>query len=310
MNLDWTFLADIFFAAVVGGVVSSGELIARYRDEPWDTLKTMPAFAYMLLNAIASGLALAIAQKVGWTFGATDDAVRITQILIAGFGALAIFRSAFFTVRVGDQDVAVGAVSFLQVALDAADRYVDRRRATARARKVRETMENISFDKASSSLPTLAITLMQNLPEDDQKKLFADIARLKTLVGLHNDVKAQVLGLMIMNVVGEDVLDAAKEALCDQIAKDKVPAPESLPEKVNQVLSDLGKKPSQKEGQPPPTTETSAPAQRLDVDKLINQVIEGNDSAQQHAPIVEQAKKLNIENLIDRVKEDIAEDKK
>ena len=311
MTINWLFVSDIFFAALVGGIVSSGELIARYRDEPWDTLKTMPAFSYMLLNAIASGLALALAQKVGWTFGASGEAVRITQIMIAGFGALAIFRSAFFTVRVGDQDIAVGASSFLQVVLDAADRYVDRRRATERALKVKVTMKDISFEKAHRSLPILSITLMQNLPKEEQEKLFTDIAALKTLTALHNDVKAQVLGLMIMNVVGEEVLDAATDALCDQISKDNLEndarTSETTPKKIGKVLENLQDKMLRKEKAPVAPTENSAPP--LDIENLIKQAKEGGESAAQiHSPLQEQAIKLDINDLIDQAKEEIEQD--
>jgi hypothetical protein len=227
----WSVIGDYMIAAMIGAVVSSGEIVARYRDEPWDTLRSLPAIFYMLINALASMAALTIVR----IFVPVESANPITigeinfkqtnlmQVIAAGLGAMMIFRSAFFTMRVNNQDVAVGAASFLQVMLDAVDREVDRRRAILRANRVHRIMGQVAFDKALTALPTYCIALMQNLPEDDQRKLLGDLKMLSSSTDLEAPVKAQILGLAVMNYLGEEVLQASVDALKAQIQNPLAP---------------------------------------------------------------------------------------
>ena len=105
------------------------------------------------------------------TFGQKDAALQWTRILAAGFASVAFFRSSIFTARVGDQDFAVGPVSFLQMILAAVDRAVDSRRASGRADEVALLVKGISYEKAFIALPAYCLALMQNMPADDQKRL-------------------------------------------------------------------------------------------------------------------------------------------
>jgi hypothetical protein len=209
----WGLIGDYTIAASLGAVVSSGEIVARYRDEPWDTLRSLPAIFYMLINALASMGALTMVRTFNINFGANEVNTPLIQVIVAGLGAMMIFRSAFFTMRVGDQDVAVGAVSFLQVMLDAVDREVDRRRAILRADRVRRIMNGIAFEKALTALPTYSIALMQNMEDEDQMKLLDDLTKLSAFPDFDDGVKTQILGLAVMNYLGEDVLQASVDAL-------------------------------------------------------------------------------------------------
>ena len=47
---------------LLGGLISSAEIISRYRDEPDSALRTWPSLFYMLLNAIASLATLGIVR--------------------------------------------------------------------------------------------------------------------------------------------------------------------------------------------------------------------------------------------------------
>jgi hypothetical protein len=299
-QLDWPTIFDYFLAAVVGMAVSSGELIARYRDEPWATLRSAPAVLYMLVNAAASMIALTIVRALGLNFGATGEGVRLVQVIVAGLGAMAIFRSAFFTVRVGNDDVAVGAASFLQVVLDAADREVDRRRATLRARNVRRIMEGISFDKALTALPIYSIQLMQNLNNEDQTKLATDVNRLLELETVEDAIKAQMLGLAVMNFLGEDVLEASVESLRKQIgqamegrAQDGAGSRPQMKFDLDRLRGIVGQKEgtapeeSSGEGQtrtPPPSGSTKAQIPRLDIDELLSKAKETAESKSAENP--------------------------
>src|SRR5262249_36816696 len=100
---------DGLLAAFLGALVGIGELISRYRDEPTRAIVNLPALLYVGINAAAAAIALAAINAFGWKFGTTDDTpLHWTRVLVAGFGAMALFRSSFFTIRAGDQEVGVG----------------------------------------------------------------------------------------------------------------------------------------------------------------------------------------------------------
>jgi hypothetical protein len=209
-----------FLVAILGSAVAVGELVSRYRDAPMRALATPPALAYIAINAGASLGALALIRAFDWKFGVSgssgDPAVRWTQTLIAGFGALAFFRSSLFIVKVGDQDIGMGPIAFLQSALGAADRGIDRERASNRSRVVGTVMTDLSFDKAYQSLPAFSLALMQNLPADRQAELGRQVDALRA-AAMPDQAKLLNLGLLLMNEVGPDVLGSAVTGLGDSI---------------------------------------------------------------------------------------------
>jgi hypothetical protein len=209
-------LVDYLVAALLGALVGGTELVSRYRDAPQSALLSRPAWLYVFLNVAASMLALWLARVYGWTFGATGSSQRWTQVFLAGIGAMALFRTSLFTVRAGDKDVAVGPGSLLQTLRDAADREVDRARARDRGIAVADLMRGIDFEKASVTLVPYCLSLMQNVPDGELKELMSDI---RTLAGgpMDNAIKARILGLHLMKVVGPVVLTAAVEALRDEL---------------------------------------------------------------------------------------------
>src|SRR5436190_13887717 len=176
----------------------------------------------MALNAAAAAAVLALVRAFGWRFGLAADAsaaaVEWTQLMAAGFGAMAVFRSSLFTVRAGDRDISVGPASFLQIALDAADREVDRNRGGSRSSVVSQLMENVSFSKASVALPALCLALMQNLPQEEQQALARTIDGIRSLKNLSDPARVSLLGLALLNLVGQDVLTSAVRDFKKQIS--------------------------------------------------------------------------------------------
>jgi hypothetical protein len=204
-------------AGLIGGFVGAAELVARYRDAPAKALRTMAALIYTLINIIASVAALLFVHVFGWTFGATTpDTIRAYQVLVASFGSIALFRTSLFTLKAGDSTVGIGPSVVLASLLDAADRQVDRYRATGRSADVVRLMRNVSFVKAEQALPTYCLALLQNVPDEDQAALRRAVDALAGS-SMDDRLKALSLGLQLMNIAGVDVLTAAVNALGDEI---------------------------------------------------------------------------------------------
>ncbi len=204
---------------LLGALVGVAELVSRYRDDPWRAIQSRPAVLYVLVNAGAALGALLLARVFGWTFGVSTggEAARWTQVLVAGTGAMVLFRSSLFTVKVGDQDVAIGPSSFLQIILHAFDRGVDRLRGQQRSQAVARLMKDVSFDKAGIALPVYCAELLQNLPAEDAEELTKKPGTIATMA-VTEQIKALLLGLAILNATGEDVLAEGVQALRTQIA--------------------------------------------------------------------------------------------
>ncbi|HKO56355.1 MAG TPA: Ig-like domain-containing protein [Thermoanaerobaculia bacterium] len=197
--------------ALIAALVGVGELVSRYRDAPERAIVTRPALVYVLINVAAGVAALYLVDQFGLFEG--DKAANVKKVLLAGFGAMAFFRTALFTVRVGDQDVAVGPIAFLQVVLHAADRAVDRMQARSRATRVGELMSDVDFDSSYEALSVFCLALMQNLTPEEQAALGEQVKKIAASTEMDTRSKAMTFGLQLMNVVGDAVLDAAIDSI-------------------------------------------------------------------------------------------------
>ncbi len=220
---------DLLIVLCLGGLTGIGELLSRYRDEPKGALVSWGAMVYIGLNALASAAALLLIWAYGWKFGMTGDSpIRWTRVLIAGFGAMAFFRSSLFIVRVGSQDIGAGPIAFLQVVLGAADREVDRVRAHARDRVIRDHLQGIDFERASPALEKYCLGLMQNISPTEQSLIETLVAGLRGS-NLSSQTKCRLLALGLLTLVGEDVLRNAMMTLKDEIGpirRRPVPVPD------------------------------------------------------------------------------------
>lgn len=205
-------------AALIGLTVGISELISRYRDEPHSALWSAAAAIYIGINGGASVAALYFIEVYRWSFGVTasPDGVSLVQVLAAGFGAMALFRSAFFTVRMGNDDVPVGPSTVLHVILNSVDRAVDRKRAVPRVDAVHSIMQGVSFVRAHTALPAFCFAIMQNVSAAEQQRIGIELVGLAS-ADASDQVKSYVLGLTLLNVVGEKVLRTAVQALNDEL---------------------------------------------------------------------------------------------
>jgi hypothetical protein len=192
----------------IGVLIGITDIISRYRDEPDDALGTTPSFFYLFVNVVASSLTLICIRAFEWTFGLQGQQAAWAQVLVAGFGAMAILRTSLWTVQVGEQSIPIGLNSFLDAILGTVDRAVDRKRAQQRAQAVSTIMKDVDFDKAAQALPAYCFGLLQNLPVDEQDKFGRKVALLAS-APMNKRVKALLLGLTLMNLVGEKVLETA-----------------------------------------------------------------------------------------------------
>ena len=199
---------QVVIALLVALLVSASEIASRYRDQPLRAVFSWPAVIYGMVNSAAALAALFALTVYGGDFGIKDNpnAVLLLRGFVAGTGAAAIFRSALFTVRVAEQDVAIGPIMFLQVLLQVIDREVDRERARDRAQRIGDIMAGLSFDQVAVGLPAYCLVLMQNLDEKQQKAIGEEIRVLRESPHVPDPDRLLILGLYLANAIGLDTL--------------------------------------------------------------------------------------------------------
>src|SRR5215211_4947758 len=100
LSVGWRqHTAYVVLAGAFGAVVGASELISRYRDEPTLALRTTAAFMYLTLNASVSACTYGLLTQYANSIIPNLAHDRLLTSLVAGFGAMAILRSKFFTLR-------------------------------------------------------------------------------------------------------------------------------------------------------------------------------------------------------------------
>ena len=240
-------LLDYILVSLFGALIGCAELLAQYREHSFrHIILTNPgAWVYIFINLIASASVLFFLRVFGVSFGIEQnpEVLRWVQVLAAGFGAMAIFRSSLFSYQAKDQVVSVGPNMVLQIFLERAGRSVgsslDRADLVKRATLVAQEMEGVSFNAASQIIPSVGISLKRSLPEEEQEGLFNYV---KTLANssLPESIKVTLLGLNLLDMLGEDALSLAialsKNVVVEEPAMDGG-NPDIDPASVSKMLS-------------------------------------------------------------------------
>ena len=196
----------ILLSGILGAIVGSSEIVSRYRDEPARALRSAPALTYLGLNALVSICVYGLLTHYAKTFIPSLSKDPLMRSITAGFAAMAILRSKFFTLRTekGD-DVGIGPDAAISAFLSAADRGVDRVRAKRRLDLVFESASKISqLDHCKDSIKVSLLSL-QNLGTRDMAEInktiddiFKDDSRFPD-----TELKLQAICYEVLTTVGE-----------------------------------------------------------------------------------------------------------
>jgi hypothetical protein len=193
---------------LIGYVVGWVELGQRYSDTPVRVLSWPAAWLYLGTNAFAAGLGLMLVRAFHWTFGQTGTALEIVQVLAAGCGAMALFRTRLFTAAHSSQQGTVTLVwspaTLLEGILNISDRQA--RRAQARDR-IRAAQKVTSMNWAEAEELASIILAAMGVGGDEQKEFAKDFRSLvKNPDGHPDELRVRLLGVAILKFAGPSVL--------------------------------------------------------------------------------------------------------
>lgn len=212
-----------FYAAVLGLLLGIAELLGRYRDEPASVFKARAAWLYVGTNGVLAAISLFLVRNLGLSFvpeavagaggaaaaGDSDLPGMFYDVIMAGFGGAAFFRSSVMKTKVGDTDVAIGPAIVIDILLKVTDRAVDRFRAEARAAKIANLMSGINLSQTHQLILPFCTALMQNMSAAERETLAREARAMATDSAIDITTKPMVVALRLVNVVGFGVLEGA-----------------------------------------------------------------------------------------------------
>jgi hypothetical protein len=210
-----TQLRYALLAAVFGATVAASEIVSRYRDEPMQALASTPASIYLLLNAAVSGLVYGLLTRYSVSIipSLADD--PLMRSVVAGFGAMAILRTKFFTYRTeGGEEVGIGPDAAVTAFLNAADRGIDRLRASRRLWLVSQEAEKTFRPEMGGDFLQISLAAFQNL-STEEKVEFAQIIEDMKSAPYPAPLKLRAISYGLLGIAGERNFKEVMQGLRD-----------------------------------------------------------------------------------------------
>ncbi len=188
-----------------GVSVGLSEILSHYRDEPLLATATPVGMVYLVLNGLLSLAAFVVLRKYPTQiFPAVKDDYFLTAV-IAGFGAMAVFRSKLFTYRTDDgKDVAIGPSIVLDTIFKTIDAKIDRSRATARQVRIFDQLHD--FESMANYIEA-SLFSFQNLSQDDKTQIKTVLDQYRQMTAWPGTLKCMGLGFAFLNIAGDENFD-------------------------------------------------------------------------------------------------------
>lgn len=162
----------MLLSGVLGASVGTSELVSRYRDEPTQALRSVPALTYLALNALVSVCVYGLLTRYAETLIPALANDPVMRSITAGFGAMAVLRSKFFTLRTErGEDIGVGPDAAISAFLSAADRGVDRTRAKRRLDLVFRSASKVPDYGYVKDFVKVSLLSFQNLNDAEKQSI-------------------------------------------------------------------------------------------------------------------------------------------
>lgn len=192
-------------ALAFGALTGMSEIMLRYRDEPLRATVTRYGLSYLALNGLIATSALFILMHYedGVFPGLKND--LFMKAIVAGFGAMAVFRSKLFTYRAEDgREFPVGPIIVLDTVLKVLDRKIDRQRSSERQRLVFEQLKDITAYDFAANYLVVSLLSYQNLTTDEKAVIANAVKEYREQTQWPTQLKSMALGFAFLTIAGEE----------------------------------------------------------------------------------------------------------
>lgn len=203
---------------VISLLVAFAELLNIYKDDMIDILKISPSYLYCFLNAFSSIIAYWFIQE-RFVLTELSQSATITKVLAAATSSVLLMRSSFFNYKIGNRNIDIGLAAITKVFLSRAERKLDQMLSEKKLKEIRKIMAKIDFQKAQVNLPSISLSLMQNLSRTEQRYLGKEINTLNNELRIDSRVKSLQLGILLSKLTGYKLLNTLVDELNETLAQ-------------------------------------------------------------------------------------------
>ena len=214
MNASWVGMLTL--AAVVGASVGLSELLSRYAWSIKTIVSTGAGWWYLAINGFVAALAYQAAIDWGISVGLTGKPEWWRAVIVALL-SMAFLRSAFANIRIGDRNVGVGLVTFVEVFKTRAERQLDQRLTQERWTKVGSVVADLTYESAGEYLVSVTMTILPSLTDAEREIVLRDTSKIRELE-VESGAKMLMLAMCLERWLGQELLsqiaaDASKRFL-------------------------------------------------------------------------------------------------
>jgi len=220
-QISWVLVSASVGSFLFGASVGFSEILSHYRDEPLSATFTIFGIAYLFLNGLISLAAFFVLRKYpDQILPLVKDDYLLTAV-VAGFGAMVVFRSKFFTYRSDDgKDIPIGPSVVLDTIFKTIDAKIDRRRATKRQIRIFEKLHDIQDFGNMANYIEASLFSFQNLSQEDKTQIKTILDQYRAMTAWPDSLKSMGVGFAFLNIAGEEnfdhVIDNLKKFVTDQ----------------------------------------------------------------------------------------------
>ena len=225
---------------LIGFIFGFSELLNRYKNVKAIFFQ-ISSLIYLVINGGASVLAYFIIEDQKIELGSLGEN-SFGKVVIAGLSAMVILRSSFLNFKVGDKNYDAGLAMIVQIFLNHADRMFDQITSKAKLTRISPIMNKVEFKDVEKALPLICLSIMQNVPLDEQKRLGEEVGNLSSKSDIDDKVKSLCLGIILEKFVGVELLEKATNTFGNKTNINAGDINEVDLSKLDEMLDKLNKK--------------------------------------------------------------------
>lgn len=224
---NWYYYPIAFVLGVSAGL---SELLSRHRWSLVDVVPRRCAARYYVINGVVAVVTYCVAVEWKLQFG-LDGHSEIWRVTLVALFAMALLRSSFANIQVGEKEWSAGLAGFFGAFSKEALQVLDRELTNERWTALAPYIQSLVYASARPYLVTVAETTLQSMSEADRKEIRKQAETIDNLVAAES-VKMHLLAMLLVSFVGQDLFvsfaKSASTVLAPEAKKESIAAEKRL----------------------------------------------------------------------------------
>ena len=200
----WQQLGFYVIAMIIGAAAGLSELLSRYSWSVSNVTKSSAGRAYLALNAFVALLAYLAA--VEWAIpSGLEGKSEIWRVLLASLFGMAVLRSSFLNVRVGNEDLPTGFATIVNVFMKRAERSLDQEVVNDRFLKVEPLVEGLTYAATRNYLVTVTEGALRTLSVEEVDTMHKMVTKIDNATEVDDATKLRLLAMLIIDLTNVDL---------------------------------------------------------------------------------------------------------